>query len=322
MDPFDAERALDLPIDELTALVRGDDHGWARLREHADREAALELFGLRMQSMLMEDEVDRAVAEISSDQVKQDAAADPVLANVLASVELVAGWREHAAWRRVRAEGAVPDALRRFLELFPSMGHAYRRPLVDALGKALGEERVACLRALDRMQAADPELVGVLDRATRGLVPGEGLAWTDLDERERAYVAEAMQRIAGRLVKAEGPRRWPRYAVGGSVGGLAWLAIGGYTGLLIGTGVVVIVLVDTALKGLGDYMHATRERVADAVVETGLSPDRMLEWLHRQQTGPVPVNQLGFEAGFAEDRVLHTLARLARVCLRGREDLG
>lgn len=317
----DLEQALDLPIDELTALARRDEHRWATLRQQPQRAAALELFGLRVQSMLMEGEVERAVAEVSSDQVTRDIADDQVLANVAASVRVAAGWRDHAAWQRVQAEAPVPEALRRFLELFPSVGHAYRRSLVDALGTALGEERVAIIRALDRMQAAEPGLVDALDDATRGLVPGEGLAWTDLDERERTYVAEAMQRIAGRLVRTEGPRRWPRYALGGGIGGLAWLAVGGYTGLLIGTGVVLIVAVDQLLKGLGDYMHATRDRMADAVVETGLSPDRMLEWLERQQApSAVPVNPLGFEAGFREDRVLHTLARLARVCLRWREE--
>jgi hypothetical protein len=62
-------------------------------------------------------------------------------------------------------------------------------------------------------------------------------------------------------------------------------------------------------------MAATRERIADAVVETGLAPDRMLEWTARRAaTGPEPNNPFGFDAGIADDLALHTLGRLSRLC--------
>lgn len=341
-----AGRVLEeLELDQLRPLAAHPDLGWAVLRRQPESWAALEIFSLRLQDLLMTGAVAQALDEIDGDPVRSDRLEVEALAQVVMSVLLAAAWSEGEralrlladwakpgdegaaalvrqalalapAWQRLEAEQPLPAALRRFVELFPSVGYAFRRTLVDDLRAALAGERAEVVRAIDRMHLADQRLVRVLDQMTDGLVFGETLAYDQLPEREREYIAAAMQKVAWRLSAPPGARRWSRMLWGAAVAVLAYVAIGGYVGLLVGTGILIALFLNEALSRLGQVMHATRERIADAVIETGLPPDRMLEWAHRRAaTGPVPNNPFGFEAGIADDLPLHTLGRLARVCL-------
>jgi hypothetical protein len=335
-----AGRALDeLSLTELRELTLAPELGWEVLREQSDQPAAVELFSFRLQQLLMAGEIERALDEIDPDCVREDMPARPNLEHALMAVFLAVAWRGGprvdelfrlimgeregpavSRFGRIRALAPAwqaieqcPAPLVRFVELFPSVSDALRRELAGELRAALAGERAQLAAALDRMQLVDDRLLPLIDELTGELSGGEELAIQDLPERERDYIARALERF----VSPRPPRRWRRVAWGGAIAALATLAIGGYIGLLAGTGVLLVVLVNEALTGLGQVMHATRERIADAVIETGLPPDRILEWAtQRAQVGPEPNNPLGFDAGFAHDRALHILGRLSRVCLR------
>ena len=340
-----------LSVEELVELVVQEELGWPVLRAQSDRAAALELFSLRLQVLLTRGAIDRAVAEVAAPELADDLPALPALGPVAAAVLPAAAWRGEArveellerlspgggdgaaaplaaqvkaalalapAWRRSDEEMALPPALRRFVELFPSVGHAFRGPLVDELAAALASARLEILRALDRLHAADPALLRAIDRTTEEIVPAgaDRLAYDDLPERERSYIATAMQRVAWRLVpRPPGARRWTRLGLGAGLAGLGGVAVGGYVGLLVAAGVLSAAVINEGLSSLGGYLQVTRDRVADAVVETGLPPDRMLEWAVRRGGGADPDHPFGIDAGFAEDPALHTLGRLARVCI-------
>jgi hypothetical protein len=345
-----AGRVLEeLELEQVRELARHPQLGWAVLREQPERWAALELFSLRLQDLLMAGQLDRAVDEIDLPFLARDLLEIPDLHHVLAGVLLAAAWSDTprvdkllaavtdraggdedawlrekralaSAWHRFNSEQPCPEPLRRFIELFPSVGYAFRRGLVGDLRDALATQRLEVARALDRMHLVDERLLLFVHNITDGLVYGEELAYLDLPEREQQYITHAMEQVAWNLIPRPA-RRWRRLALSAGVALLAWLALGGYTGLLIATGILVVVGINEGLSGLGHYMAATRECIADAVVETGLPPDRMLEWATRRAaTGPEPNNPFGFDAGIAEDLALHTLGRLSRLCLLWMRD--
>jgi hypothetical protein len=326
--------------------------GWAALRDQPERWGALELFSLRLQTLLMDGEIDRALDEIGDAAVRRDLLEVPALEHVVSRALVGCAWSASSraddlyaamaepatsdglapdlfreirdlapVWRELHQEHECPP-LRRFVELFPSVGHGYRQQLLEDLAGALSHQRLEIVHALDRMQRANPRLLAYMHQITDGMVYGEDLAYDNLERREQEYIAYAMLRVERQLRPGESQGsatlRWWLYgmlALGG------WMVIGGVGGMIIAAAGFAGVSVYESVSQLRRSQRAARERVADAVVETGLSPDRMLEW--SAHAGGREAESFGFVRGIAGDLALHTLARLARIArMWSREPAG
>lgn len=338
----------DLDFADLIELATSVDRTFDQLVDQTDRSTAVELLSVRLQAFIMEGRSERALEQVSDRQLWHAATDMPELIHVILSALVGAAWfhagkvaetlseladsRPRArhddhfalaamvcevagAWRRLDDMERMPESLAAFVQCWSSVGYAFREQLVAALRADLAGDRGRILTAIDRMEQSDPRLPLLICRMTDGLIDGEDQSYDDLPEAEQRYIAEAMDALKSRLSLPS--RGWLRLLFAAMVAGLIWLAVGGMGGIILAVAVLIVVGFHYALSHLGELMQASRSRIADAVVETGLGPDRMVEWAHRQvTTGAEPVHPFGFEAGFAEDRALQTLGRLARVCLR------
>ncbi|HTE54242.1 MAG TPA: hypothetical protein VK698_25480 [Kofleriaceae bacterium] len=332
-----------LPADELDQVARHSQIDWAVLREQPDRWLALELYSLRLQRLLMDGDVGQALEEIGSAPVRGDLLALPALEHLVARVLIACAWtadpRAERLFSILGGQGevdwqgplglcaearslaplwkATPEVracvpLARFVELFPSVAHNHRRQLVADLAGALATRRQEVVAALDAMGRTDARLLVYLHLATEGMVYGEELAYEDLAPREKGYIADAMKTIE--LV--DPARLFPRvvWAVAFATVLIGRFLIGGRWGTIVGVTLLSVVAIPYYLHQLGRVARETRAHVADAVIATGLRPDRMLEWAEERgrvdgRSHRLPV----IEDGLRDDLVLHTLARLARI---------
>lgn len=316
---------------------------WRRLSEQPDRDAAMYIFGRRLQAQLLDGDLDEVLEQIEEPELMRDALAEVQLEVIALRALSTVAWsrpdRAYMLYAKIRSdsgdddvqalyeayEGALvaakawqvfasnhacPGPMERFLRLALSAGPRTLEGLVADLRDGMAKDPEEYLATLDVMRMGYPPVfIYLLVLAERfAYEPEPTLA--ELTEDKRGKLGDSLQTI-DHEVRDNGNSSLPVLLVLAGLTGLVMVNTLGAAGLAIAGGCLGTAAYLWVGRERSSYRELIRPRLARTVASLGTPPGTIVSWLLAH--GSHAKRLKSFDVAVEGDVSLDALSRFARM---------